>query len=124
MALETIYPFTYRAFNAEAGETAQAIINHFSDGNPNFWSETLRRYSFRRANYQRGEEERVRFHEKITTCPSGELFAVTNEILEWGGMDSLNIAMQKALKASLACLNRLARCAQISVLRSARSSLR
>jgi hypothetical protein len=109
MALEVIYPFTYREFNANAGDTAQAIINYFKNDNPNFWTETLRRYSFRETDYQQGIEVRLEFNEKITTCTDAEVFDVVNEILEWGGMDSLTNEMNQELRKSLDCLDRLAR---------------
>ena len=90
LALETIRPFTYRAFNAEVGETVRAIINYFRNNDPNFWQATFRRYSFRGSNYQQGEEVRLEFNEKLTTCTDRELLDVANEILEWGGMGLSN----------------------------------
>jgi hypothetical protein len=109
LALETIRPFTFRAFNAEVGETARAIINYFRNNDPNFWQATLRRYSFRGSDYQQGEEVRLEFNEKLTTCTDRELFDVANEILEWGGMDSLTSVMKQKLRRGLACLNLLAK---------------
>jgi hypothetical protein len=109
MALEAIRPFTYREFNAHAGDTAHAIINYFTNDNPNFWTETLRRYSFRETDYQQGIETRLEFNEKITSCTDVELFAVANEILEWGGMNSLTDEMNQGLRKSLHCLDRLVR---------------
>jgi hypothetical protein len=109
LALEIIRPFIYRTFNAELGETARAIINQFKENDSNFWQATLRRYSFQGSDYQQGEQVRLKFNEKITTCTEGELFAVANEILEWGGMDSLTSAMKQEPKKSLVCLNVLAR---------------
>ncbi|MDD1777236.1 MAG: hypothetical protein LUQ65_03635 [Candidatus Helarchaeota archaeon] len=109
MALEVIHPFTYQEFNAHAGDTAQAIINYFTNHNLNFWTETLRRYSFRHTDYQQGIETRLEFNEKITSCTDAEFFAVVNEILEWGGMDSLTDEINQELRRSIDCLDRLAR---------------
>ncbi len=108
MALEAIRPLTYREFNAHAGDTAQAIINYFTNDNPNFWTEALRRYSFRETDYQQGIETRLNFNERIRSCTVVELFAAANEILQWGGMDSLTNEMNQELRVSLDCLDRIA----------------
>src|SRR3989338_1718296 len=109
MALRSIYPFNFRAFTAEVDDSVLAIINHFKDREPDFWRNTLRRYSFRGSDYQQGEKVRLEFNEKLSTCSGGELFDVANEILDWGDMDPLTDTMKRELRKSLNCLNRLAR---------------
>jgi hypothetical protein len=109
MALGAISPLTYREFNARAGGTAQEIINYFTNDNPNFWTEALRRYSFRGAGYQQGIETRLNFNERIRSCAAAELFTAANEILEWGGMDSITNEMNQELGISLDCLDCIAR---------------
>ena len=109
MALEVICPLTYREFNTHAGDTAQTVINYFTNDNPNFWTETLRRYSFRGTDYQQGIEMRLELNEKITSCTDAELFAAANEILEWGRMPPLTDEISQELRKSLDCLDRIAR---------------
>jgi len=109
MALAVIYPFTYGEFKEQAGQTAQAIANHFLDDNPNFWSETLMRYSFRETDYQQGITTRLEFNERIRPCSDADLVAAANDILEWGGMDSLTDEMNQELRKSLDCLDGIAR---------------
>lgn len=109
MALRSIYPFNYAAFNAAVGDSALAIINLFRDDEPDFWRNTLRRYSFRGSDYQHGEEVRLEFNERLSICTEDELFDVANEILDWGGMDPLSDVMKQQLKKSLDCLNLLDR---------------
>ena len=65
MALRSIYPFNFRAFTAEVDDSVLAIINHFKDREPDFWRNTLRRYSFRGSDYQQGEKVRLEFNEKL-----------------------------------------------------------
>jgi hypothetical protein len=110
MALRNIYPFTYRAFSSEVGESALAIINHFKNSNPEFWCNALKRYSFRGYDYRRGEKVRLKFNEELSSCTDNDvLFDISNKILDWGGMDPLTSVMKQGLKKSLSCLNLLAR---------------
>ncbi len=108
MALRTIVPFTYSAFNAKAGESILAIINHFKKGDPDFWRNTLRRHSFRGHDYQFGERTRLKFNKALSSCPGkDELFDVANKILDWGGMAPLTSHMRQELEPSLSSLNLL-----------------
>jgi hypothetical protein len=109
MALEVIHPLTYRQFNIHAGDTAQAIINYFTNDNPNFWQAALQRYSFDGSDYQQGEKVRLEFNRKLSTCTDDKLFDVANKILAWGGLASINSAMKHELKRSLDCLDVLAK---------------
>ncbi|HDH98429.1 MAG TPA: hypothetical protein ENF70_04795 [Deltaproteobacteria bacterium] len=108
MALKKITTFTYRGFISEINGSALAIVDHFENKIPNFWGDTLRRYSFREYDYRRGEQVRLQFSSEISSCKeTDELFDVSNKILKWGGMKPLNDDMKQGLKRSLSCLDRL-----------------
>jgi hypothetical protein len=110
MALRSIDPFTYSVFDAEVGESALAIINHFKNDDPEFWGSTLRRHSFGGHDYQWGERVRLEFNKALSSCSGNdELYDIANRILEWGGMDPLNSTMKQGLERSLSSLSLLAR---------------
>jgi hypothetical protein len=116
MALKPITPFTYPAFIAEAGETIKKLVDHFNDGDPDFWLNALRRYSFRGQDYLSGEEVRLQFNVALSSCSGqGELHAVANRILEWGGMAPLDATMKEGLLPSLSSLRQLARGASVDL---------
>jgi hypothetical protein len=108
MALRTIVPFTYSAFNAKAGESVLAIINHFKRDAPDFWQNTLRRHSFQGRDYQQCERTRLEFNKALSFCSGkDELFDVANKILDWGRMTSLTRQMKQELEPSLSTLDQL-----------------
>jgi hypothetical protein len=110
MALRTIAPFTYSAFSAETSKSTLAIINHFNNNDPEFWLNTLRRYSFRGQCYQSGERVRLEFNKDLSFCSGNEeLYTVANRILEWGGMAPLTSAMKRGLESSLSLLSLLSK---------------
>ena len=110
MALKTIDPFTYSAFIAETGESIRAIVDRFNNEDPEFWLNTLRRYSFREQDHQSGERVRLQFNKALSSCSGNEeLYAVANRILEWGGMPPLNGTMKQGLESSLLYLKLLAK---------------
>ena len=116
MALKSINPFTYPAFNTQAGESIQKLVDYFNDEDPDFWLNTLSRYSFRDQNHQAGEVVRLQFNQALSSCSGpGELHTIANRILEWGGMAPLNAPMKKGLLPSLSTLRQLAGGASIDL---------
>ena len=110
MALRTIDPFTYPTFNSETWKSTLAIINHFKNYDPEFWLNTLRRYSFRDRGYQSGERVRLQFNKALSSCSGNEeLYSIANRILDWGGMAPLTDTMKQGLKSSLSSLSLLAK---------------
>jgi hypothetical protein len=109
MALISISPFTYHAFNVEAGESVLAIINQLKKYDPDFWQNTLNRYTFHGRDYHWGEKVRIEFNKELSAYTEiGELFEIANKILNWGGMDDLTDSMKQNLADSLSCLKMLA----------------
>lgn len=110
MALRTINPFTYPTFNSEIGESTLAIINNFKNDDPEFWLNTLKRYSFHDQDYQSGEGARLQFNKALSSCSGNdELYSIANRILDWGSMAPLTDTMKQGLKSSLSCLSLLAK---------------
>lgn len=108
MALKKVTPFTYQEFMSGINGSALGIVDHFENKDPKFWGGTLRRYSFRKYDYRRGEQVRLQFNNDISSCKeTDELFDVSNKILHWGGMDPLDGDMKQGLERSFSCLDQL-----------------
>lgn len=102
MALRDLNPFSYEKFVSEAGQTISEMVHYFMKKETGFWRNLLERYNFDNMDYQKGEEIRLKFNDKIKSAQNiDEIFAVSDEILGWGRMRPLSENMKKQLQQSL-----------------------